>query len=238
MPKTHALNVAVLVFGWCTLGSCGGTNSNVNKTPLGDGADDPGGNVCYLGLCGATPLSAEELAWFAAVVPTATIKWEHPIPVALLTEDDVTNENTIMIELFDDAQSRLAFARDVFTSVDCVSGVCQAIRFMLVFDTAGNFSTVFHQASALHDFMKYTQDQYLPFTEADRTQLNSILQNPPAALDALTDSADLVVGVSRTAPTKVEYQGVVVAGAAFTTYTVLMFMQDTKEIIRVMFLGG
>ncbi|MBN2359780.1 MAG: hypothetical protein JXR83_10025 [Deltaproteobacteria bacterium] len=178
------------------------------------------------------PLSADESAGLAAALPTATQKTTRAIPESLLSSDDVALENDSFFEILDATGVLLGYGRDVFTPIECTSGACQAIRFVLVFDGAVEFVAVFHPASDSHDWKKYWQGEYLTFDDADRARLREILLHPPADLIAVTSIDDLVTSATSTAPTQIEYQDDVVRGAAFTTYIVLQYMLDSQQTIR------
>ena len=194
-------------------------------SPATDAAVDAGGAQYE-------PLSADEAAGLAASMPAATQKKTIAIPTDLLSSDDVDRENTSFFEIHDSAGALLGYGRDIFTPIECISGACQAIRFVLVFDSTVAFVDVFHPASDSHDWKKYWQGQYQSFDTADRARLRAILLEPPADLLGVASNDDLVTGTTATAPTRVEYQDDVVRGAAFTSFTVLQYMLDSQQIIR------
>lgn len=179
-----------------------------------------------------TPIDAALRADLAASLATAVSFKRQTIPERLLSADDLENENNFYDELYDAQEALVGYARDIFTPVYCTGGACQAIHFVLVFDPQLGFLDVFHPTGTSHDFMKYWQDSYDPFTEADLDKLRDVLRHPPQVLLDTEDYADLVIGASETAPTREQYQDVVVRGAAFTVYQVLNYMLETKAILE------
>jgi hypothetical protein len=136
--------------------------------------------------------------------------------------------------LFDADGVLLGHARTVFTPIDCVAGVCEAIRFVLLFHPDGSFLDVFHPEGTPNKLKKYFQDEYLDFTAEDMDQLRAQLLDPPEVLLGAGNNDALVEGTNASAPTLPEYQPYVVRGAAFTVYTILRYMLDTQDVLAAL----
>ncbi|MFH1812069.1 MAG: hypothetical protein ABIJ09_25240, partial [Pseudomonadota bacterium] len=167
----------------------------------------------------------------AAVLPEASRKKIVAIPTSLLDGEDIDAENTSVLELLDSQGQRVGILRDIFTLVHCVSGVCRAIRFVLVYDAQRQFVDLYHPSGDSHPLMKYWNNAHTEFDAQDMGILRVMLHDPPASLLGLADIDDLVVGATETAPTRVEYQDLVVRGAAFTTYEIMMYHVETRSIL-------
>lgn len=227
-PRRAVLAAALWAMASAVPGCAGGEAGPGDAD--GDASPAPGDPV----PAGYYVLGQDERDALSDCAASALYRQRLQVPAALLSDADSEFGNTHLDLLADGALASVGYRRVVFTPVECPSGACQAIRFHLVFDAGRAFCVVYHPAGATHDFKKGDGlGGSLPFTAADRARLNEILQSPAADLDAVTDQAALVIGVSETAPTRPEYVGDVVAGAAFTTWLVLKFMEQTREILAV-----
>jgi hypothetical protein len=135
------------------------------------------------------------------------------------------------VSLYDRDEQVLGYVRTIFTPVACVSGACKAIRFSLVYDADLTIFDVFNPPGTDHPFKKYRGEEYLDFASADHSFLRNILLDPPDILVALPDQESLVEGTYATAPTRLEYQDVVVRGAAFTSYVAMSYAIETEDVL-------
>ena len=213
--RSNALAAPLLILATCA-GSC---SKGKDRSTLSGDTD-----------VGMQLLTDQERDWLSPSLPTAAKKQTLTIPDTLLPEEDVTYENNTILALFDADDTLIGYARNIFTRVEC-NGACQAVRFMLVYDASSGFLDVFHPGGTTYDLMKYWQGEHTPFTADDRALLKTLLASPPSELAAVTDPSTLVADSSATAPTVPAYQDFVVRGAAFTTYTTLMYRLDTVDLI-------
>lgn len=171
-----------------------------------------------------------------ASIPTASYYAPVDIPQEALGPDDIDNANTQVWALYDDCGVLVGFYRDIFTPIHCISGACQAVYFAMLFDAQGQFVDVFHPSDSLHNILlKYWDGEERPFDAEDWELLRQLCAHPPAVLIGVEDVSVMVADATETAPTVLAYQDVVVRGAAFTTYQIVMAVVDTQQILRELF---
>ncbi len=178
-------------------------------------------------------LNASDLADISAVIPSAMQRELVDIAQERLSDDDVENGNNQVWIIHDDSGTVVGYYRDIFSPVHCTSGVCQAIYYAMIYDVDGSFLRVLHPSWSQQNLvLKYWDGLEQPFNEADWTKLNALCLHPPAALLGVQSEDDLVADATETAPTVVEYQDLVVRGAAFTTYQIVVTSDATRQIIQ------
>ncbi len=179
--------------------------------------------------------TTEGLERYTPYFPTAAGVVQVAIPEALSTEDDRLHGNTTLDQLVDSEGAVLGYGRRIFTPVACVSGVCDAIVFVLVHNPDFSVLDVFHPPEELFKLMKYWEDEYLEFDEADMALVRTVLQERPEILLSVTDVHDLAEGTHSTAPTLQVFQDVVVRGGVFTVWVMALFAEDTEALLLSVF---
>lgn len=211
------------------LGACPSTVDTVDA-----GALDA--STCQAPGSGFFALEALDRQDIQASLPTASYYAPADISPDRLGPDDIENANTQVWALYDDCGVLVGFYRDIFTPIHCVSGACQAVYFAMVFAADGSFADVLHPSDSLHNIpLKYMDGEEHPFNDDDWDLLRQLCAHPPAVLLGVEDTAVMVADATETAPTVVAYQDVVVRGAAFTSYQIVMAVVDTKQILRELF---
>ncbi len=169
---------------------------------------------------------------------TSAVGWvETEVPAELITTDDSSYGNTLVRQVLDEGSQTVGYARRIFTPVACVSGVCDAVIFVLVYDAAFQALGVYHSPTESFPLMKYWEDLYLVFSEEDMLLVNAVVQNRPDVLLTVSGEGDLVEGLHSTAPTLEVYQDVVVRGAVFTVWVIVVFAEETEALLSDMFEG-
>jgi hypothetical protein len=219
------------------------------------GCDDPKDKVSY------EELNVEENEWFLPHLPAAKYKIAHIIPEQYLFEHDVEFLNTEYLEFYDENKVLIGFGRKVATEVGCEGGQCKPIRFYIMFDDQGEYISVFHPEGRIGDGEFYKGIECVPgiqstcpvdyicdatglsctndasqmiddelFTNDDLLFLHNTLLNPPTLLVDATETS-VIVDATTTATYSV-FENIVVKEAAYSTYTVLMYMLTTQELIK------
>ena len=174
-------------------------------------------------------------------LPNATKKIEFEISSADLDfEVEVLNGSNIVSALYDDDGILQGWSRLVNTGVGCHDNKCAAIKFIIVYDADLEYTTVFHPSdTTIAEFYKGLADNIEDseiFTSDDWNTLHSLMSDPPTTLLEVEDRFDMVD--AETGATYELYQDVVVAQAAYTTYTVLEYLIHTRELIQSEFISG
>lgn len=214
------------------LSACG-TTDGTDTTDATATTDDSADTDVAVGACSGD-LPARDLEIYGQKLTDAACGNAIALPEALIGEDDVELGNTRLADLYDGGGQLIAHARPVFTPIDCVAGVCEAIRFVLLFEPDGTFLDVFHPEGTPNKLKKYWQDDYLDFDETDMALLRAQCASPPSILVQAADNDALVQGTNASAPTLPEYQPYVVRGAAFTVYTIVQYTIDTQEVLTAL----
>ena len=119
--------------------------------------------------------------------------------------------------------------------VACVSGVCDAIVFVLVHNPDFSVLDTFHPAEEHFKLMKYWQDEYLEFDADDMALVKQVLQDRPEILLSVTDVHELAEGTHSTAPTQPAYEDIVVRGGVFTVWVMVLFAEETEALLASVF---
>jgi hypothetical protein len=179
------------------------------------------------------PATEEQLNNYGVYFPGFASAYSYALPHALLPQIDIDRNNVEVLVFHDEHLQPLGFVREVFTDVDCISGVCDAIRVTFIFDPDLNCTNIFDAPGASHPLKKFVeQGGYINFDSDDMVLLRSLVLSPPQAmLDAPTTDS-LVSGSHATAATLQEYTSFVVLGGAFTTWKVIQYSVTTRTLLE------
>lgn len=183
-------------------------------------------------------LSEQEQIYLLPVYPELNRKRVIEIPEEFLHSEFDDYFNTYILELYNDTCEKIGYAREITTEVGCVTGVCLPIHYYECLDADGVHLDVY---SALEGkdlatetdelyFRKYWEEHII-FNEQDMVLTRSLIEDPPDAYRAVTDAAELVEGLTSTAPTVPEFIDITVRGGVFTIWIMIHYRDVTEEIV-------
>ena len=201
-----------------------------------DGGDDDSAGSdddCHDGTVPYPAATSQQLATYGGHFPGYDSAYSFPLPPALLSQEDIDRSNDEVLVFHDDHLEPLGFVREVFTDVDCISGVCDAIRVTYLFAADFSCTDVFDTPGGSHPLKKFADPGgYIRFNTDDMDLLRSFVVSPPQAiLDAPTTDS-LVQGTHSTAATLPQYISAVIRGGAFTTWMVIQYSVSTRTLLE------